>query len=267
MFSGNTGAVVVSGGGLATTAPTYELARDARNVIRGLPAALYEVAAARSRLRAAAAAPRTTGLRVPLRASVHRAPQPCAKHTPARRYRKARAAVCTARITLPSNHCYGACQESAPRLEPGVRGRRLGPSFPAFEPAPFTTLVPQAPSHVAALATAFRHRLDGRHFAPPLAPPSRHRHRRRLPRRHCPRYTPPSPPSYRRSRHCRRRRSRRCRHRHRCVLAAAAPTAAPHRAAQRRQSYRRWDSRRFRTVAPPLSLLPSERPCVASDAD
>ena len=42
MFSGYTGAVVISGGGLATTAPTYELARDARKVIRGLPAVLFE---------------------------------------------------------------------------------------------------------------------------------------------------------------------------------------------------------------------------------
>ena len=42
MFSGDTGAVVISGGGLATTAPTYELARDARKVIRGLPAVLFE---------------------------------------------------------------------------------------------------------------------------------------------------------------------------------------------------------------------------------
>ena len=51
MFSGNTGAVVVSGGGLATTAPTYELARDARNVIRGLPAALYDRTASMGRAR------------------------------------------------------------------------------------------------------------------------------------------------------------------------------------------------------------------------
>ena len=42
MFSGNTGAVVVSGGGLATSTPTYELARDARKVVRDLPAALYD---------------------------------------------------------------------------------------------------------------------------------------------------------------------------------------------------------------------------------
>lgn len=67
---------------------------------------------------------------------------------------RARARLVSTR--LPSNHFYGARQNPLPWLEPGLRGRRLGPSCPAFEPAPFTTLVPQARSHVAALATAFR---------------------------------------------------------------------------------------------------------------
>lgn len=41
-FSGITGAVVTSGSGPATTAPTYELARDVRKVILGLPAVLFD---------------------------------------------------------------------------------------------------------------------------------------------------------------------------------------------------------------------------------
>ena len=41
-FSGITGAVVTSGGGPATTAPTHELARDVRKVILALPAVLFE---------------------------------------------------------------------------------------------------------------------------------------------------------------------------------------------------------------------------------
>lgn len=43
MFSGETGAVVPSGDGSVTSAPTYELARDARAVIRSLPAALFDI--------------------------------------------------------------------------------------------------------------------------------------------------------------------------------------------------------------------------------
>ena len=42
MFSGDTGAVVASGSGPATTAATFELARDVRKVILGLPAVLFE---------------------------------------------------------------------------------------------------------------------------------------------------------------------------------------------------------------------------------
>ena len=42
MFSGITGAVVASVSGPATTAATRELARDAREVIRGLPAVLFD---------------------------------------------------------------------------------------------------------------------------------------------------------------------------------------------------------------------------------
>ena len=42
-FSGETGAVVTSGGGLATTAPTWELARDVTKIIReDLPAVLFD---------------------------------------------------------------------------------------------------------------------------------------------------------------------------------------------------------------------------------
>ena len=36
-----------------------------------------------------------------------------------------------------------------------MRGRRFAPSWPAFEPAPFTLLELQAFAHAAALATAF----------------------------------------------------------------------------------------------------------------
>ena len=56
MFSGNTGAVVVSGGGLATSTPTYELARDARKVVRDLPAGPPFMTGTPSRARAGSSA-------------------------------------------------------------------------------------------------------------------------------------------------------------------------------------------------------------------
>ena len=41
-FSGQTGAVVSSGRGLATTAPTYGLAKDVTLLVRKLPSALFD---------------------------------------------------------------------------------------------------------------------------------------------------------------------------------------------------------------------------------
>jgi len=42
MFSGNTGEVVASGDGPATSAPSYQLAIDVDEVVEGLPAALFD---------------------------------------------------------------------------------------------------------------------------------------------------------------------------------------------------------------------------------
>ena len=42
MFSGQTGAVTTSGRGLASTAPTYGLAKDVTKLVRTLPSALFD---------------------------------------------------------------------------------------------------------------------------------------------------------------------------------------------------------------------------------
>ena len=44
MFSGETGGVVASGEGLATSAPTYGLMQDVISVVDALPAELFDVA-------------------------------------------------------------------------------------------------------------------------------------------------------------------------------------------------------------------------------